>query len=421
VAADRGRWSVLVSWYLFAVFGVALGSVGVLLPVQMRGYHVDQATIGTTFVGNAVGFVLACFVAGPLGHRYGIRRTALAGTTVLVAAEALSATRPPLALLVAFAFVAGAATGLLQGILNAYLASLPRATSLLNRLHAFFGVGALLGPLIAAGLIEVTGWEAVLLTMAALAVPGVLGGWLTYPARESDPLLVASAASPAGPLAAEPIGGSRALLAVTRLAAVRWAGALLAVYVGLETAVGNWGYTYLADARSVSGLLAGYTTSAYWLGLTAGRFAATPAAARFALTPARLLSICMAGVAAACGLLWVAPGTAGLASASFVVLGFFLGPIFPTVMAVSPRMIPARLLATAIGALGAVAVGGGAVLPWLAGAVIQVAGAWTLPPFALVIALVQFALWRRLAPWVIAAEAAGPHAREPVTAAPAAD
>jgi fucose permease len=76
------------------------------------------------------------------------------------------------------------------------------------------------------------------------------------------------------------------------------------------------------------------------------------------------------------------------------LLGFFLGPIFPTTMAITPRLTQARLVPTAIGVMNAASVLGDAALPWLAGAVAQNAGMWVLPPFAIVLALAQLAVWR---------------------------
>jgi fucose permease len=400
----------------------------VLLPAQMRDYGVDQATIGATFVANSVGFVLASIVSGPMGHRFGMRRTLLGAGVVLVASYLLASARPPLAGLVAATFVCGAATGTGESILQTYVSGLPEATPVMNRLHAYFGVGALAGPLIAAGLLTVTGWPAVMLVMAALTAPAAAVGWRAFPASDVDPLLVgapggptaagtrptASADHQAGgsPGAGRPAGGGRldgrrALLGVVRQPTVLWAGALLCVYVGLEAAVGNWGYTYLVDARSVPKLLAGYTASGYWFGLTAGRFVANPAIARLRLSPVQLVWTCVAGVLVTGALLWAAPGTAGLASLSFVPLGFFLGPIFPTVIAIAHRLTDAHLVPTAIGALAAGGVAGGALFPWLAGTVIQLAGPWTLPPVALLLGVLQLVVWRIVARRLAAAEASG--------------
>ena len=115
-------------------------------------------------------------------------------------------------------------------------------------------------------------------------------------------------------------------------------------------------------------------------------------AARAGLSTASLIYACLAGVTAAAALAWLAP--AALAYVALGLLGFFLGPIFPTTMAITPRLNQARLVPTAIGVMNAASVLGDAALPWLAGAVAQNAGMWVLPPFAIVLALAQLAVWR---------------------------
>jgi len=82
-----------------------------------------------------------------------------------------------------------------------------------------------------------------------------------------------------------------------------------------------------------------------------------------------------------------------LASLALIPLGFFLGPIFPTTMAIAPQLTAERLVPSAIGVMNAGSVVGGAALPWLAGALGQEVGIWTLLPFAVTLALLQFAVW----------------------------
>ena len=90
-----------------------------------------------------------------------------------------------------------------------------------------------------------------------------------------------------------------------------------------------------------------------------------------------------------------------------MLLGFFLGPVFPTTMAIVPRLTQARLVPTAIGVMNAGSVVGGAALPWLAGAIAQRDGIWMLLPFAVTLAIVQFAAWRPLAGRIRAPRVAG--------------
>jgi fucose permease len=193
-----------------------------------------------------------------------------------------------------------------------------------------------------------------------------------------------------------PVPASRGLLAAAvREPAVVLVAVFLAVYVGLEISVGNWGFSFLVDARSQSRLLAGYALSGYWLGLTAGRFAISPAAARAGLSEVGVSFLCLAGVLAACGLVRLSPGP--VAAAGFALLGFFLGPLFPTAMAITPRLAEARIVPTAIGLINGVSVIGGSVLPWLAGALSQSAGTSTLIPFCAALAALLLLLWWRLA------------------------
>jgi fucose permease len=151
--------------------------------------------------------------------------------------------------------------------------------------------------------------------------------------------------------------------------------------------VGNWGFGYLVEGRDVSPSLASWTVSAYWFGLTVGRFVISPVTTRLGLTKLGLGYVCMAGVVVATLLSFVLP------LGGFVALGFFLGPIFPTAISVVPELIEARLVPTAIGVMNGGSVIGGSALPWLAGAIGQGVGVWTLLPFTLALGLVQWLVW----------------------------
>jgi fucose permease len=386
------RATVVVAYALFVLVGLSAGFNGVLLRAQMDDYAVGQATLGITFFTGSAGFVLAGVTSGPLIHRWGTRWALLLGGLSFAAAGLVTATRPSFWVFVAVQLLAGYGTGLIESVLNAHLAAQPRSTTLLNRLHAFFGVGALLGPVVAAALLRVTEWPMVILVLTLVGVPGFIAAWLTYPSRAADPLAVASQAAQTS---GDGESGSPLLPAVLRQPAVVLGAVLLSLYVGLELGVGNWGYVYMLDARSAPDLIAGWTISAYWFGLTLGRFVLSPLATRYGLTKIGLAYVCLFGVVAASALTWAAPVLA-LAAVGFVALGFFLGPIFPTAIAVAPDLTSPRLAPTAIGVMNAGSVVGGAALPWLAGALGQGVAVWTLLPFALILALAQLVVWSRM-------------------------
>jgi len=387
---------VLLSYAAFVFVGVGAGVGGVLLLAQMSDYGVDRATIGITFFTSSAGFVLAGLGNGAMIARFGIRTALAVGGGAYVLAGLYLATRPPFAAFVVVQLVTGYGSGVLESALNTYLAALPGATTLLNRLHAFFGVGALLGPVLAAWIVGFASWTVVWLVLALACVPLVACFMLAYPAPSPT---VSRSQSPKPETRADETSGSpagRLLSAALRDRGVLCGTAMLAVYVGLEIGVGNWGFSYLVQARGLTGTLAGYSVSGYWLGLTIGRFLISPVAARAGVSTVGMMYACLAGITAAATLAWLSP-TAAAASAALVLLGFFLGPVFPTVMAITPRLTTPRLAPTAIGVMNAGGIIGGAGLPWLAGLIAQGTGIWTLLPFSIALAVLQFAAWRPLA------------------------
>lgn len=408
--------SVLLSYVLFVLIGVGAGVNGVLLVAQIDDYGVDRATIGITFFTGSAGFVLAGITAGALIERFGVRVALAVGAGGLVLAGLYTATHPPFVAFVALQMVVGYGTGVLESVLNAYLAGLPGATTLLNRLHAFFGVGALLGPPLATWIVDRASWTVVWLVMALAYVPVLAGILIAYPRRQAEtaptnptpttttttsPSTTTATPSTTTAPATESAGTAEAasgglLRPALRQPGVLLGAALLAVYVGLELGVGNWGFSYLVQARHQTEVLAGYSVSGYWLGLTLGRFLISPIATKLGAGATGLMFACLAGVLSAAALAWAVP-VAAAASGAFVLLGFFLGPIFPTTMAVAPQLTTPRLVPTAIGVMNAGSVIGGSALPWLAGATAQAAGVWTLLPFALTLTLVQLAIWRPIA------------------------
>jgi fucose permease len=92
----------------------------------------------------------------------------------------------------------------------------------------------------------------------------------------------------------------------------------------------------------------------------------------------------------------------GAVTVGLIVVGFFLGPLFPTMIATLPRLVPRPLVESAIGILVAVSVAGGAFFPWVIGASMQWAGAWVLVPLLLALCLPLGVIWwavgRRVGP-----------------------
>ncbi|WP_433302139.1 MFS transporter [Actinoplanes sp. CA-030573] len=400
------RWApVALAYAAFVLVGLNAGVNGVLLAAQIDDYAVSRATLGLTFFTGSAGFVLAGLTAGAVIHRFGTRMGAATAGGLYALAALYAGTRPAFVAFVLLQIASGYALGLLESVLNAHLSALPGATTLLNRLHGFFGVGALLGPPLAAWIVATASWPMVMVLLAAAAVPLTAAFLLVYP--RTDP----------APAATKP--GSPSTPGLTRLAlrhvGVLLGAALLAVYVGLEVGVGNWAFGYLVEGRGQTAVLAGYAVSGYWFGLTAGRFLLSPIVTRLGGTAAGLMNVCLAGVTVTTALTWLLPGRAA-ATAGLVLLGFFLGPIFPTAIALAPRLTTERLVPSSIGIMNAGSVVGGSSFPWLAGAIAEGAGVWTLLPLTLALSLLQHVIW-----WPMARRLGAGHRSRPAQAGHAAE
>ncbi|HEY2983097.1 MAG TPA: MFS transporter [Jatrophihabitantaceae bacterium] len=393
-ARDQERSRVLLAYTAFVLVGVSAAVGGVLLPAQILDYGVSKATIGLIFVTGSAGFALSGVTAGALIHRAGFRTALAVGGAAYLLAALGTAARPPFVVLVLVQVLLGYGTGVLESVLNAYLAGLPEPGGPLNRLHAFFGVGALIGPSLAAWMLSRVSWPTVWLVLALLCVPLLVASLMAYPR--------AALAEPSPEPEQPARGRERLLAAALRERAVVLGAVFLSIYVGLEMSVGSWAFTFLIENWHQRDVLAGYAVTGYWLGLTVGRFVISPLGSRLGLRAISITSGCLVGVGLGAVLVWLAP-VAFLASAGLAVLGFFLGPLFPTVMSVAPRLTVPRLVPTAVGLMVGTSVVGGAALPWLAGVIAQHAGAWTLLPYSIGLTALLGTVWwrlaRRLPPW----------------------
>ena len=175
------RLQLGLAFLAFILIGANDGAVGVLLPSLQAFYRVDKATIALLFLASTAGYLSAAVTSGALVERWGLRRFLLLGTSSFLSAVALLTLHPPFLLVLGVLLLLGFGVAVLDAGLNTYIAGLPDNTALLNYLHAFYGLGALIGPLVASGVLAVgLGWNSVYAVWGAISVvvlAGVLGGF----------------------------------------------------------------------------------------------------------------------------------------------------------------------------------------------------------------------------------------------------
>ena len=177
----------------------------------------------------------------------------------------------PFALLEISYVCMGLGTGMIETGFNIFISALPGRTSLLNYLHAFYGVGIIFGPLLATGILALLwGWNRIYVVLAVLILLQ-LGGivlFLRVPVVEKDP-------------SQEQAPTQRTAFREALTQPLIWLTAIfLLVYAGVEVCASSWGYTYLVDKQALGPLAAGWVVSGFGIGLTLGRFLIQPMAQR---------------------------------------------------------------------------------------------------------------------------------------------
>ncbi len=370
---------VALAFFAFILIGANDGSLGVLLPSIRTHYRVDNSTIGLFFLCSTVGYFIASFNNGLLMEKLGNRLFLMVGTGTFLLGVCLLSLMPPFALLLGASLVLGMGLAMLDAGLNSYIAGLPGSTAMLNYLHAFYGIGAWLGPIVASSLLALQwGWNSVYLVWGGLSIFLLIGLGIFFGSRPRQEKL--------------PTEGN--VLAMALRLRVVWLGALfLLFYVGSEVSLGSWSYSFLTEERHGALLLSGWVVSGYWLGLTLGRLSLAKVAQRIGAQ--RLIELCLVGVVVGLLLVWLVPVEI-VSAGALLLIGFSLGPIFPTTIALMSRLVSARILPSAIGFIASLGSMGGALFPWLAGNLAQHVGLWSLLPFVIILTVFMLGIWLAL-------------------------
>ncbi len=361
-------------------FGEPVGALGFLLAFGITASVIASAATGRILSRVRVGPLLAL----------GIMLSALA-----LAVEALA---PSLWVFMVGIAAFGLGFGVIDSALNVHAASHFGARDI-NWMHASYGLGATIGPLLVTGLLsDGLTWRWVYGTIAvahmALACVFTLArrNWETGPPPVVPPRPDPDEPSPERPEAA----GHRKPLSAVVLSAL----AFTAVETGIESGAGIWGYIFLTTGRGLPHQAAGVAVSAYWATMFAGRVVLGPVAER--VGPSRVLASAVAGVPLGAALMAV-PGPGILAVIGMLTVGLAAAPIFPLLTLTTAqraggagvtgtsRTVSLQVAASAIG---------GAALPTGLGLAIGAFNARVFAPLLLVLGLAMcgvYGLLSRLA------------------------
>jgi fucose permease len=373
-----GRSLSLIAVCAFLSLGLPDGVLGVAWPSMRQSFGLPMSQLGVLLGAAMVGYLASSFASGALVARIGLGRVLAVSSAATAASAGIYGLAPAWGVVVGGAVVAGLGAGAIDAGVNAFAATRlpPRLTSWL---HASYGVGATLGPLLAGAVLTTTGsWRVAYgligTTLAAMTVAFVR----TADRWTLDPGTARSAAAATG------------LTEALRQPAVWRSAGLFFVYGGLEVGAGQWTYSWLVEGRNVAGGVAAAWLAVYWGSLTAGRVILGALTTRLGVE--RLLRGSLAGLPVGILVLWAGLGPAA-GAAGLALLGLALAPIYPLLIATTPGRVGARHATHAVGCQVAAFYLGTAALPGAAGLLARQVGLDVLGPFLLAIALGLGALY----------------------------
>lgn len=380
----RSTYLVLLAFLAFVSLGLPDGLLGVAWPSIRVDVNVPLDALGLLIALQTAGYLLSSFLGGrllrvlPIGSVLAL--SALAASIALLGIAA--ATSWPL--LLAFGFIAGLAGGAVDAGLNAYGAAHFNAR-ILNWLHASFGVGTTLGPLVVTAVLSSNNvWRLAYLIVGC----GQFLLALTFFASRKRWLRVSAVGGESVP----PSPPARTRDTFRRPAV--WQGmAVFFVYAGVEVVAAQWSFSLLTLHRGVPVNTAGLLIALYWGSLMVGRVLFGIVADRVPLVPT--LRLCIVAAVSGALLFWLEP-TRTLSYLGLMLIGFAIAPVFASLISLTPARVGRAHSDNAIGFQIAAAGLGGALLTGVVGVVAGSVGLEVIGVSIVALTVALFVLYESL-------------------------
>ncbi|EJD53990.1 MFS general substrate transporter [Auricularia subglabra TFB-10046 SS5] len=360
---ERIRFAVLT--FSFFLVGWNDGSLGPLLPAIKQHYKVPFVSVSSLFIFTSLGAACGSFSIFFLLEKFGFGKVVAFGAALQTAAYAVQSIAPPFPVFVFCSFLNGVGMSFQDTTGNGFVASLKRdGAHKMGLLHAFYGLGAFVAPLVATQFLPMKHWSFFYFTSTglALSVASALASVFRFKRQAALFEETNTDYYREEPGATEPTSGS-IMKHVLALPIVHYLAFYVCVYVGIEVTLGGWIVTFIVDERG-GGASAGYISSGFFGGLMAGRLFLLPIndwlGERRVIFVYALLTLGLDVV------IWRVRSLIGNAVAVSMI-GVLFGPMYPVVMHQAGLVLPPRILAGAVGYIAGFGIIGGAVVPFVTG------------------------------------------------------
>ncbi|WP_040717020.1 MFS transporter [Paenibacillus daejeonensis] len=257
---------IWLSCLSYMVIGMAHVVAGAVLEPMMASYGLSYGDGGQFIMNQFLGFLGGVLITPWLTRRVGKRRGLLLALGMLTGIQALYSLLLPWAWMLAIAPIAGFGFGMTETIIGAVIidAVQDKKASAMTRIEAFFGLGALAMPALAALLIKQGLWQWSFPIVMVLALLTVLL-WARLPMGQAESLLSHKREELQQAATQQP-GYSRAMLPFLLMGV-----AYFLFYVGMEMGFSNYLPSIMINQTGMDQSSAAMTMSLFWGLMVVGR------------------------------------------------------------------------------------------------------------------------------------------------------
>ncbi|MBJ6360774.1 MFS transporter [Paenibacillus sp. GCM10012307] len=250
----------------YLVIGMAHVVAGAILEPLIASYGLDYRSGGQFIMNQFLGFLGGVLITPWLSGRIGRRNTLLLALGSLTLAEGLYSLFLPWGWMLTIAPVAGFGFGMTEAIIGVMIIEYveEKKASAMTFIETFFGVGALVMPIIAAFLIKNSSWELSFPIVAVMSAVTMLL-WLTMSFGRVDELMVRKPQlkKEERPVRVRYPVGSMPILVLGTL--------FFMIYVGMEMSFSNYLPSIMIERLGLKEAEAASTISMFWGLMVVGR------------------------------------------------------------------------------------------------------------------------------------------------------
>jgi len=349
---------ILLAYIAFIALGMPDGLLGVAWPSIRTDFSIPLDAVGVLLIASVTGYTTAGFLSGPLIARVGVGKVLVASCAITGLGLIGYTLVPVWGMMAALGVAAGLGAGAIDAGLNTYVAA-HFGEGLMQWLHASYGVGVTLGPIIMTiALTSYNSWRLgyrvvggfQLLLAACFVLTLAMWGRKEAASGSEEPKRLTDYKTP--------------MLETMRQPQVWLSVLLFFLYVGAESSLGIWTYSLLTESRGIAPAVAGLWAGSYWGTFTIGRVVAGLYAKRIGVNMLSLGGLTGALLGALL-LLWNPSQVANVLAVALI--GFSIAPIFPAFMSGTSKRVGEHFAANTIGLQMASAGLATAVIPGLLG------------------------------------------------------